>query len=122
MPRAKGQHDVLEPGLRFFLAHGRTADLNEDPEVPHGLGSGTFEGFQLWGRALRYEYSHEPALIAELQELWWAHADEIREACRDEEPWIATFLRTQTIPPGGYSRCDSGSQLSNTPLSDAGSE
>jgi hypothetical protein len=61
MPRAKGQHDMLEPGLRFFLANGRPADLNEDPRVPHGFGNGVFEAFQLWGRVLRHTYSHGSA-------------------------------------------------------------
>jgi hypothetical protein len=91
VPSAKTRHDTLEPGLRFFLAHGRVPNENEDPEVPHGFSNGVFEAFMLWGRVLRVDV--RAGVGDELEDLWRHHAVEICAAAGDEEPWVETFLR-----------------------------
>jgi hypothetical protein len=100
MPSAKGQHNALLPGICFYLAHGRIADVNERPEIPHGLGSGTFEAFMLWGRVINLRLAdvrpHARTVLDELQDLWQKHEREIRASVGVAEPWVAQFLRQHT--------------------------
>jgi hypothetical protein len=96
VPSAKGHRDMLKPGLRFFLAHGRLPEPDEDPDVPHGFANGVFEAYLLWGRVIR---PCAVTVLDELEHLWLQHEGEIRAAAGRGEPWVEQFLREERAAP-----------------------